>query len=125
MCRILIANQPRVLRDILRRALERQPPLSVVGAVSDLERLPREIEQAEANWVIVSLEADGALPASVEPLLSAYPLVGFMGVARDGSQFKVQASGHEAYFDNPNLEDLVAALRHEASQGNGANSNSK
>ncbi len=110
MHQILVANQPRVLREMLRRALEAQPRLSVVGEVGDLERLPGEIERTGADRVIVSLGTDGALPGPVAALIVQFPTVLFCGVANDGSRLKIQRLAHEERVENPDLETLIAAL---------------
>jgi hypothetical protein len=116
MHRILVANQPRVLRELLRRALEErraQPgagELRVAGEVDDLQSLPAEIERTGADRVIVSLESDGALPGPVTPLVRRFPGVRFLGVAGDGSRLAVQWQAHEELVNDPDLEALLGAL---------------
>ncbi len=110
--RILVANEARFLREMLKRAFEKVPSLSVAGEITDPARLASAIGQTGAEWVIVSLRPDGAMPEMIEPLLAEYPAVRFLGVAMDGSQVKMKwIESREDVLEGPSLDDLIAILR--------------
>ena len=110
--RIVVANKQRLLRQMLRRVIEKTPDFQVVGEISGLTRLPEYVDQVDAQWVIVSLESDGNMPEEIETLLAQYPTVRVLAVASDGSHVKVKwVETHEEDLDNLSLGALVAALR--------------
>jgi DNA-binding NarL/FixJ family response regulator len=89
--RILLANGPRLLRGLLRRAIQNDPALQIVGEASDPARLPALACQTAAQLVILSLTAQGQLPAGAERLLQACPAVCILALAVDGSRVRVKA----------------------------------
>ncbi len=109
--RIILADVPRFLREMLKRAFEQAPGLWVVGEVADLTRLSSAIERTGAQWVVVSLPPDGKMPAMVEPLLAAHSSVRVLGVANGGSQVKMHwVEPHEQTLDDLSLDELIAVL---------------
>ena len=109
--RIILADVPRFLREMLKRAFEQSPGLRVVGEVADLSRLSAAIERTGAHWVVVSLPPDGKMPAMVEPLLAAHPSVRVLAVTNDGSQIKMHwVEPHEQTLESLSLDELIAVL---------------
>lgn len=116
-CRILLADVPRFLRQMLKQALEKDPRLQIVGEVAKPFDLPQAIQQTRPDWVIVSLPADGNLPPAIETFLSAHPAVRFLAVAIDGSHVKAKwVEPHETTLDGLSLDELRAVL-HETHPG--------
>jgi DNA-binding NarL/FixJ family response regulator len=110
--RIILADVPRFLREMLRRALAHAPGLWVVGEIADLGRLSSAIEQTGAQWVIVSLPQDGKMPEATESLLAVHPSVRFLAVTTDGSQIKLKwTESHEQTLDDLSLDELIELLR--------------
>jgi hypothetical protein len=115
--RVIVANEPRLLRGMLRRALAQVPGLQVVDEIADPTELLTRLRETKAEWVIVSLWPNGALPPVLEVLLSEYPLICLFGVAADGSQARVKCPGHpEQTVSGLSLDDLVAILCSRAAQ---------
>ncbi len=56
--RVILANVPRLLVETLQRALADVPGLQIVGKFSDWAMVLAAIQQAGAQWVIVSLPSD-------------------------------------------------------------------
>lgn len=110
--RVILANQPRLLRSLLRRVLRRTGDIDVVGEVTDLENLPPEVEETDAQWVIVSLWRNGDLPETLRSLMVDHPALCLLGLAADGSQARIRCPG-SAEFAVPNisLDHLFATLR--------------
>ena len=109
--RIILADMPRFLREMLKRAFEQAPGLCVAGEVADLSHLSSAIERIGAQWIVVSLPPDGKMPAVVEPLLAAHPTVRVLAVTNDGSQIKMQwVEPHEQTLESLSLDELIAVL---------------
>lgn len=110
--RVILANEPRLLRGMLRRALARTPGLQVVGEVTDLAELPSLARRCEAQWVVVSTGTEGRIPGAVEPLLVEGAPLCILGMAADGSQAKIVCTGSpEETRDGLSLDDLIAILQ--------------
>jgi DNA-binding NarL/FixJ family response regulator len=113
-CRILLANVPRFLRQILKQSLEKDPGLEIVGEVLDSCDLPQAVEQTRAQWIIVPLSADGELAPPVEQLLTTHPTVRLLALTTDGSHIKAKwIEPREKTLDGLSLDELRAIL-HEA-----------
>lgn len=110
--RVILANQPRLLRGLLHRVLSKTPDIQVVGEVTDLEALRPELEETDAQWVVVPMWQSGGFPAPLHRLLQLHPAVCLLGLSPDGSQAKVRCpDGREATLSSISLEDLLAMLR--------------
>lgn len=109
--RILMANDSRFLREILKHAFEKAQGLSVVGEITDPDQLVSSVERTDADWVVVSLRLDGSMPASIETLLTKHSAVRILGVARDGSQVKMKwIEPREDDLHDPSISDLIGIL---------------
>jgi len=110
--RVILANQPRLLRSLLRRVLRKTGDIDVVGEVSDLENLPPKVEQTDAQWVIVSSWRNGDFPEAFRSLMVEHPALCLLGLAADGSQAIIHCPGAAEFtVSNLSLESLFATLR--------------
>lgn len=110
--RVVLANEPRLLREMLRRVMARIPGLQVVGEVTDPDMLPSLVNETEAQWVITSIWPEGTLPSAVQSLLAERSSVCILGMAANGSQAKIARTGSgEENRDGLSLHDLIAILR--------------
>ncbi len=122
--RVLLANQPRLLRKMLRRAIENTSDVTIIGEAGELTRLLPLIEEAAPHWIILSLEPDGHVPDLVDVILARWPSLQILAMATDGSQARVEwtvssarggASGAnlrcELGLGDLSLNDLIMVLR--------------
>jgi DNA-binding NarL/FixJ family response regulator len=55
--RILLANsRPRIMREVIRQLIKRQPDMEIVGEVLDLSAVVRTAQETRADVIIVALE---------------------------------------------------------------------
>jgi hypothetical protein len=112
--RIVLANRPRIMRELLGRAILRSPRLRIVAEVTDLTKLPSAVEQTEADWVIVTLPPGGRIPTMVTSLLAGQQSVCILAVSADGSRATVRApSGVEHALQHASLAKVLATIRSE------------
>jgi len=110
--RVILANQPRLLRSLLRRVLRKTEDIDVVGEVTDLNNLPPKLDQTDAQWVIVSLWRNGDFPEVFRSLMVEHPALCLLGLAADGSRAIIRCPGStELAVSNISLESLFATLR--------------
>jgi hypothetical protein len=109
--RIILANGSRLLHEMLNRILLKTGNLRVVQEIKNQERLPNAIEKSDAEWIILSLPADSAIPEWVDKYIVTHPHVRFMAVAADGSWVRTKGlEEHEEKLDNLSLRDLIHIL---------------
>lgn len=110
--RVILANKPRLLREMLKRVIEKVPDLEVVGEVGDLAKSAALVEQTQAQWVVVSPSPAGNMPEAVELLFAARPSIRVLAVAGDGSQVMLKwVESHEEDLSGVSLDELVTILR--------------
>jgi hypothetical protein len=114
--RVVLANEPRLLRGLLSRVLQHASGIQVAGEEMDDGALSSLVEERKADWVIVSLWQDGDLPAFLQDLAAKHPSLCFLGMAADGSQARTWCSekGEQSLCD-PTLDELLATLLHQSS----------
>ncbi|MGC9358379.1 MAG: hypothetical protein ACP5GX_10945 [Anaerolineae bacterium] len=109
---IIVANEQRLLRDMLIRVIEKTPDFHAIVPQSGTTQLPDLLERTGAQWVIVSLRSDGEIPEYVEQLLNDHPTTRFLAMAADGSELKMKwVVPHEQELKDLSLNGLIEALR--------------
>ena len=110
--RIVLANEPRLLRGMLRRVIAEAPGLEVVDEVTNLGKLSSLANQSKAQWVIVSIWPAGLVPSAVQSLLVKRSTLCILGMAADGSKAKIVCPGSmEETLDELSLDDLIEILQ--------------
>jgi DNA-binding NarL/FixJ family response regulator len=79
--RVLVANGPRLMREVVRTALCRHADMEIVGEIEDeLEILPA-IERTQADCLIIAQEEFGRRPAICDNVFDDYPHMKILAVA--------------------------------------------
>jgi hypothetical protein len=110
---IVVANRPRIFRELLYRALSSTERFEVLEIANEHE-LGRTLRQAKADWLIVTSEDDGSLPNQAQSALAAQPPLSAVAVSPDGSQLEVLTAGKQErtrqVYQNISLAELVSVL---------------
>ena len=87
--RVLVANYPRLMRDLVLATVSDQPDIEVLGALDDESQIAKVVAETQPDFVIVGLDRPNERPAICDYLLSRYPLVKVLAVAaeQDNSVF--------------------------------------
>lgn len=109
--RIILANNSRLLRDILKRAIDKTDHLEVIGEVTAQEELPSAIEYSDPEWVITSLPLDSRVGRWLDTCMAAYPAVRFILFSHDGRGITMKwQTSYEEDLTNLSLRDFVHVL---------------
>jgi len=81
--RVLVANRPRLVRDLLAALLAGQPDLEVVGELYDEKDLVPAVEALAPDVLVVGLDESDQVPAICATLLVKRPDLKILGVAVD------------------------------------------
>jgi chemotaxis response regulator CheB len=118
--RILVANRPRLMRDIVRTALSRHADLEIVGEVEDeLEILPA-LARTRPHCLIIGQEEYGIRPAICDAVFDKYPHMKILAVApgRDDSAFYWTSMEIHLSRVETSEEGVLSALRGNSNDGN-------
>jgi hypothetical protein len=81
--RVLVANRPRFLRELMLGLFADEPDIEVVGEVTepDCENIASLIDQTQPHFLILGLQKIGARPPLCEALLRRHPELKILAVA--------------------------------------------
>ncbi len=101
--RVLVANQPRLMRELMVATISEQPDIEIVGEVEEDSELVSAVEKTRPDFLIVALEKFNRLPQACHAILQTYPQMKVIAVSsdRNSSMFywaslKVQSNEIEA-----------------------------
>jgi len=106
--KILLANRPRMLREVVRKMIDVQPDMEVAGEVLDPVDLLVAVKDTVADAVILDLE-DSEESELTSHLLVEYPNLTIVGVAPNGKTAFVRPRRQEIV--DPTGPKLLEALR--------------
>ena len=79
--RVLVANRPRLMRELVLAVIADQPDIEVIGEVEDENQLTEMIEDAEPDILIVTLDDADKRIAQCGFLLGRYPQMKIIALA--------------------------------------------
>jgi len=86
---IVLANEPRMMRDMLARALDGTPGLIVVDHCAALENLSDLFQQVQLDWLVVTLNTDGEIALDAQIYLRRTPTLSVVALSPDGARAEV------------------------------------
>jgi AmiR/NasT family two-component response regulator len=79
--RVLVANQPRLMRELIVGALTEQPDMEIVGEVTNDTDIPSLVAKILPDLVVISLDQSGKRPVLCDTILHQHPKVRIIAVA--------------------------------------------
>ena len=79
--RVLVANRPRLMRELILTTFADQPDIEVVGEVSEESEISESVKRTLPNFVVIALDHPSKRPAICDELLRDYPEVRVIAVA--------------------------------------------
>lgn len=116
--RIFLANQPRMIRQMLRRAIQHVPNLNVVGEATRLQSVLSVPRIMSIDWLVVSLNENGNIPSPFLKLSEKYPSIRVLGLSLDGNELTVKDNdtGGERTLRDVSLKGLIALFQEKYSK---------
>jgi DNA-binding NarL/FixJ family response regulator len=110
--RVLLASRPKLLSEVIRYLIERQPDMLVVSEVLDPLQLLLVVKSTNADVVIVTpLEANGE-PHICSQLLSEYPPLVIVTQSSEGEAAYLYRLGvPKKRINEPSEQSIVGAIR--------------
>lgn len=79
--RVLVANQPRLMREAVLAAVSKQPDIKVVGEVSEEAEILAALERTEPDFLIIALGASDERPSICDFVLEGRPQLRVLAIA--------------------------------------------
>ena len=79
--RVLVANRPRLMRELILTTFADQPDIEIVGEVGEESEISESIKRTLPNFVVIALDHPGTRPAICDELLREHPEVRVIAVA--------------------------------------------
>ncbi|MFZ1768120.1 MAG: hypothetical protein WAU00_02920 [Caldilinea sp.] len=112
---ILLTNRPRMMREMMHRALKKLPETHYVFEFGEHENLRELVDILNARWLVVSRNYKGQLSPDVEEVMRQHPGLHVMAVSNDGDYVDVFTTPkvnewERVSLPNPSLGDLLNVL---------------
>ena len=111
--RILVANRPKLMRELILATLADQPGIEIVGEASDDAEIRDRVHQTLPDLLVIALDEPGKRPRICDTVLQEHPQVRIIAVASDQNR----SIGYWASFDihsgdiEPSEAGILAAVR--------------
>jgi DNA-binding NarL/FixJ family response regulator len=108
----MLASRPKMISDVIRNIIDRQPDMKMVGEVIDPIRLLLAIREIPVDVVIVTpLKANGE-PKICSHLLAEHPRLKIIVLMAEGKAALLYESGsRKKYIDEPSADTIINTIR--------------
>ncbi len=81
--RVVVANRPRLMRELVLATISDQPDIEIVGEASDEAAILDSIEHLQPDFLVVSLDETDERPAICDFVLEKFPGLKVLAIAPD------------------------------------------
>jgi len=111
-CRIVLANESRLLREMLKSVIDKSPSLKIVGETQQFPEIKKLVEKHNAHWVIVTLSSTGNIPEQINDLLIPDSAISILAITNKGEKAKIRwVDLHEETYIDWSLEEMLTLLQ--------------
>ena len=79
--RVLVANRPKLMREVILAALANQPDIEIVGEVSDETQILKEVRDRHPDFLVIALDETEERPAICVRVFQERPDLRIIAVA--------------------------------------------
>ncbi len=109
--RIVLANESRLLRKMLKCVIDKSSSLEIVGETQQFSEIKRLAEKHNAHWVIVTLSSTGDIPDQINNLLIPDSAISILAISNKGEKAKIRwVDLHEETYIDWSLEEMLTLL---------------
>lgn len=119
--RVLVANSPRLMREIVIDTFTNQPDITIVGEVSDDSEIAARVEETHPDFLFIALDDPRERPSMCDAILRLHPEVNIIAVSpREdrGVRYWASFNIHSAIIESSE-EAILDAMRRAASLAGG------
>lgn len=117
--RVLVANRPRLMRELILATLADQPDIEVVGEVTQEAEIPGRVHETLPDFLVIALDDPGKRPEICDTVLRAHPEVRILAVASNQNCSVSYWASLDIHSNDIELseEGLLTAVRKVAKDG--------
>lgn len=111
--RVLVANRPKIMRELILETLAEQPDVEIVGEVSDDNEILGQVQQTSPDLLVIALEQPGRQPRICETVLREHPGLRIIAVASGQNRTVYYWASFDIHSNDiePSEEGFLAAVR--------------
>ncbi|HEY2544754.1 MAG TPA: hypothetical protein VGI46_01685 [Candidatus Acidoferrum sp.] len=79
--RVLVANRPRLLRELVLSTLSEQAGISIVGEAENENDVPSLVAETKPDFLVIALDESRRRPPLCDQLLKRFPTLRIIAVA--------------------------------------------
>ena len=79
--RVVVANQPRLMRELVLETILEQPDIEIVAEIQNEEEIANAVEGMHPDFLIIALDESGRRPSLCDTLLLRYPKMKILALA--------------------------------------------
>lgn len=81
--RVVVANQPRLMRELVLETVRHQPDIEVIAEIQDESDIECAVDEGNPDFLIVALNESDRYPAICDVLLRRYPQMKVLALAAE------------------------------------------
>jgi DNA-binding NarL/FixJ family response regulator len=81
--RVLVANRPRLMRELTIATISDQPDIEIVGEIEEESGIGSAVDQTRPDFLIVALDRHDRLPDFCQAILQNHPQIKIIAIAAD------------------------------------------
>jgi DNA-binding NarL/FixJ family response regulator len=111
--RVLVANRPKLIRELILTALADQPGIEIVGEVSDDAEIPQRVQETLPDLLVIALDEPGRRPRVCDAVLREHPHLRIIAVASDQNRSVRYWASLDIHSDDiePSEAGIISAVR--------------
>jgi hypothetical protein len=79
--RVLVANRPKLMRELILATFANQPDIEVVGEVADDREIPKRVSETLPDFLFIALDEPGKRPGICDTIFRHHPRVRIIAIA--------------------------------------------
>jgi chemotaxis response regulator CheB len=83
--RVLVANHPRLMRELISATIADQPDIEIVGEIEDESGIEDAVNNTRPDFLIVALEKSNRLPAICDFVLQNHPRMKVIAISPESN----------------------------------------
>jgi DNA-binding NarL/FixJ family response regulator len=111
--RVVVANRPRLMRELVVATIADQSDIEIVGEVQDEADIAKVVEEKQPDFLIVALDRPDERPAICDDLLRQFPGLRILALAPEANNSIFLWASLDIHSDSFEVseEGILSALR--------------
>jgi DNA-binding NarL/FixJ family response regulator len=119
--RVLVANRPRLMRELVTATITDQPDIEVVAEIEEESGIEAAVDRTHPDFLIVALDRHDRLPEFCQSILQKHPEMKIIAIAaeRNASAFywtSLEVRSNQIEASEAGVLNALRGLRHPATR---------